>query len=90
MYAVNKFRLNHRDKLARSHNMSISIMTLSQEMKSHHSKDYNELSHLTKEGLYVNIVNKEAADSVAERFFSSMDVYPTKKLSHMREFFGGI
>ena len=45
---------------------------------------------MTKEGLYINVVNKATADSAAERFLSSMDVYPSDRLSNMKEFFGGI
>ena len=33
---------------------------------------------MTKEGIFVNIVNKATADKVADRFFSNMDVYPSE------------
>ena len=69
--------------------MSISIMTLSAEAKDKdfRSKDYHELTELTKEGLFVNIVEKHNCDEIAEKFFSSMDVYPSKRRTSMREFF---
>ena len=69
--------------------MSISIMTLSAEAKDmhHRSKDYRDFTELTKEGLFVNIVNKNGCDQIAERFFSSMDVYPSVTRTCMREFF---
>ena len=65
-------------------------MTLSAEAKSkgYHSKDYNELSQLSKEGLFVNIVSKAGVDRVAERFFSSMDIYPSNEAIFIREYFG--
>ena len=42
-------------------------MTLSAEPKDKRfrSKDYNELTKLTKEGIYVNIVDKETCDKHA-------------------------
>ena len=69
--------------------MSISIMTLSAEAKDSHfrSKDYHELTELTKEGLFVNIVDKHNCNEIAETFFSSMGVYPSKRRTSMREFF---
>lgn len=71
--------------------MSISIMALSAEPKDKRfrSKDYRELAELTKEGLYVNIVDKDKCDQVAARFFSSMEVYPNGNLS-VREFFASL
>ena len=62
--------------------MSISIMTLSAEPKDKkfRSKHYSELTQLTKEGIYLNIVNKDSCDEVAARFFMSMDVYPSGSL----------
>ena len=72
--------------------MSISIMALSAEPKdrSYRCKDYHELTELTKEGLFVNIVNTDYCDQVAARFFSSMDVYPNGNQHSMREFFGSL
>ena len=62
--------------------MSISIMTLSAEPKDKkfRSRHYHELTQLTKEGVYLNIVDKDRCDQVAARFFSSMDVYPRGSL----------
>ena len=64
-------------------------MTLSAEPKDKRfrSKDYQELTELTKEGLFVNIVDKDDCDTVADRFFSSTDVY-TNGIQYVREFFG--
>lgn len=71
--------------------MSISIMTLSAEAKDKRfrSKDYHELTQLTKEGIFVNIVDKDNCDAVADRFFSSTDVY-ANGIQYVREFFGSI
>jgi len=71
--------------------MSISIMTLSAEPKDKmfRSKNYRELAEFTKEGLYVNIVDKDNCDHVAARFFSSMEVYPNGSLT-IREFFASL
>ena len=88
IYSVNKFSLNHKAHLSRQQNMSISIMTLSAEAKRYHSKDYRTLCEHTKDGTHVNIVDKASADILAERFFSSMDVYPTDQKLFIREFFG--
>ena len=62
---------------SKQQNMSISIMLLSAESKNFHAKHYHKLCEMTKEGIFVNIVNKESIDKVADRFFSSMDLYPT-------------
>ena len=66
-------------------------MTLSAEPKdkSFRSRDYDELTKLTKEGLFVNIVDKETCDEHASRFFSSMDVYENGSLQ-VREFFASL
>ena len=92
VYSINQFRLNNRDRLSKQQNVSISIMTLSAEPKNsrYRSKDYRELTELTKEGLFVNIVDKNRCDLVAERFLSSMDVYPSQHRNSMREFFGSL
>ena len=63
-------------------------MVLSSEAKNYHSKDYDKLCRNTREGLYVNIVGRTNADKVAQRFFSSMEVYPSDKKLFIREFFG--
>ena len=68
--------------------MSISIMTLSSEAKDmERSRDYHELTELTKDGLFVNIVDKSTCDNIAKKFFSSMSVYPSSARTSMREFF---
>ena len=66
------------------------MMTLSAEPKSrgYHAKDYQALSQITKEGIYANLVNASAMDRVSQRFFSSMDVYPSSKSIFIREYFG--
>ena len=66
VYAVNQFKLNHRERLLRQQNVSISIMTMSAEVKDKklHSKDYHDLTELTKKGLFVNIVEKQSIDEV--------------------------
>ena len=71
--------------------MSISMIILSAEPKDRRfrSKDYRELTEQTKEGIFVNIVEKENCDTVAARFFSSMDVYPNGNFT-MREFFASL
>ena len=51
------------------------------------AQDYRTLAHSTSEGNYVNIVNNEKADSIAEQFFSSMDVYPSTVVPVIKEFF---
>ena len=63
-------------------------MVLSSEAKNYHSKDYDKLCRNTREGLYVNLVGRTNADKVAQRFFSSMEVYPSDKKLFIREFFG--
>lgn len=78
------------------------MMTLSQEARKYHSKDYRDLCDKTREGIYVNILyndegiaadsaqrESEKIDKIAKRFFSTMDVYPSKtKTITIREFFG--
>lgn len=64
------------------------MMVLSNDPKNYHSKDYRSLCELTREGLYVNVVNKEGVDRCAQRFLSSCDVYPSEQGTSIREFFG--
>ena len=78
------------------------MMTLSQETKKYHSKDYRDLCKATREGIYVNVLyndegiaannanfESEKIDKIAKRFFSTTDVYPSKtKTITIREFFG--
>ena len=97
IYSVNQFMLNHKESLARApstsssrkvlNTVSISIMTLTSEVKTYHARDYRTLCGLTREGIYVNIVDRDGADKVASRFFSSMDVYPSERNLVIREYF---
>ena len=78
------------------------MMTLSSEAKKYHSRDYRDLCQKTREGIYVNVLyndegvaanaanrESEKIDKIANRFFSTMDVYPSKtKTITIREFFG--
>ena len=68
-------------------NLSISIMALSAEPLRMHTSDYRQLTKLTREGDYLNIVKKESADKVAKQFFSVMNVYPTEEMPVVREHF---
>ena len=72
--------------------MSISTMLLSSDIKSRgfHAKDYNALAELTKEGLFLNKISKENHTDAIDNFFASLAVYPTNKLTVIREFFGGL
>ena len=46
------------------------MMTLSSEAKNmERSRDYHELTELTKDGLFVNIVDKSTCDNIAKKFF---------------------
>ena len=87
LFPVNRFLEEHETKLKNAANLSISIMGLSSEPLNNHMSDYRKLCQATREGMYVNIVNKEKSDKVAQQFFSTMDVYPSSKLPIMREFF---
>ena len=46
-----------------------------------------KLTELTHQGQYINIVDPLKAHSLGKRFFQSMDVYPSKKVTNMREYF---
>ena len=66
-------------------------MTLTSEPQTAiESKDMRELVECTSEGTFVNIVDKKTADAVADKFFSTMDVYPTKKQILIREYFSNL
>ena len=88
-YPVNDFIEENESRLKYSTNESISIMALSSEQKSSENiQDYQKICNLTKEGMFVNIVNKGTrADSVAKSFFSTMDVYPSNQYPIVNEFF---
>ena len=69
--------------------MSISIMTMTNEVKDKkmHSKDYHELTELSRKGLFVSVVEKKSIDEVTKRFLSSMDVFKSSKSPCIKEFF---
>ena len=93
IYPVSSFLMHHRHKLQQAANLSISIMGLSDEPLHHeHVKDYRRLCISTREGMYLNIVDKDAqkVDDLVEKFFGSMQVYPVEKFPILREFFQGI
>ena len=85
-FRINSFLSEHIEKLKESANLSISVMALSTEPLAH-SKEYRALCESTNEGVYVNIVDRNKADRVTEKFSSTMDVYPSSKIPIMREFF---
>ena len=101
VYPINQFTVRNKLALMRSQNLSISMMTLSSEAKKYHSRDYRDLCQKTREGIYVNVLyndegvaanaanrESEKIDKIANRFFSTMDVYPSKtKTITIREFF---
>lgn len=60
---------------------------MSNEPLKMHVHEYDNLTHLTSEGNYVNIVDIEKADTIANQFLSSMDVYPSSELPVIKEFF---
>ena len=64
-FPVNRFLKEHSSKLKNAANLSVSIMALSSEPLSNHMTDYKKLCQSTREGMYVNIVNKEKSDRVA-------------------------
>ena len=87
LFSVSRFIEEHSKKLKNAANLSVSIMGLSSDPLRNNVKDYKKLCLATREGMYVNIVNKEKSDRVAKQFFSTMDVYPSSKLPIMKEFF---
>ena len=64
-------------------------MALSDEpLDSENVKDYEKVCKLTKEGMFVNIVDKgKKADTVAGNFFNTMEVYPSTSYPIVSEFF---
>jgi len=95
-YTVQDFILNHYDSFKKKErdnklkNLSISMMGLSSEPLKVHVRDYNQLTHMTREGEYLNIVNKKTADECARKFFSSMTTYPSNDRPVVREHFQNI
>ena len=55
-----------------------------------HGKQYEDLTRLTKRGVYTNITNLETADKNASKFFAAMDVYSSSELPVIRERFRNI
>lgn len=64
-------------------------MGLSGEPLELHTKDYSKLTQMTREGQFLNIVNKktETADSLAKQFFGAMNVYSSNESLIVREHF---
>jgi hypothetical protein len=54
---------------------------------SHNVKDYLELTKMTHQGIFLNIVDKRTGPPLSELFYSQMNVYPSKKLPIIREYF---
>ena len=75
-YTVNNFHQVHIKSFASKPNLNISIMALTSEEKELHVSSYKSLCNATQ-GIFVNAVQKEKIDRVAERFFASLDVYPS-------------
>lgn len=72
-------------------------MALSADPKTLHAKDYRQICQLSREGIYCNIVynrenpkERDRVGTLAESFFSRMDVYPSTKKSVIRELFGSL
>ena len=87
-YSAKRFMLANKEAIRKSKNLNISIMALSSNpLTNHHVKDYKELTEMTHQGIYLNIVNKSLAYRLSSRFFSKMDVYPSGKLPIIREYF---
>jgi len=72
--------------------LSISIMGLSSEaFESENIKDYQKLCYSTTEGMYLNIVDRlQKGDEAANRFLSTMEVYPSEKVPIMKEVIQGL
>ena len=59
MFMVNNFMQQNEIQLKSSLNLSISIMAMSNEvLQDENVKEYIQLCNLTKEGIYVNIIDK--------------------------------
>ena len=89
-YTVQDFMLKHKGAIEKKSNLSISIMGLSGEALELHTQDYKKLTNLTKEGEFLNIVEKATADHYAKQFFGAMNVYPSKEIPVVRERFHNI
>jgi len=55
-----------------------------------HTMDYRNLARLTRKGDFMNIVNIETAKECADKFFSAQDVYPSREIPTVREFFSKV
>ena len=87
-YSAMNFEYTNKDKIKSTKNLSISIMTLStNRLYSSNVKDYIRLTQHTPEGCYLNVTNHQKGDRLIERFYSTMEVYPTGKIPMVREYF---
>ena len=83
------FLAEKRRLLQETPNLSISVVALTDRPLTHRLRDYKELTMATREGNFINIVDVKKYDAkrLGKAFFSSLDVYPSDKLTSIREFF---
>ena len=89
IYPIAEFMEDKSHQIKYTPNLSISVLGLSDEpLVDENSHDYDSLCKMTKEGLYLNIVDKGLkADWLAQTFFSLMEVYPSTNYPIVKEFF---
>ena len=88
-YSVQLFLTEKKQELTYIPNLSISVVALSETPLTYRLRDYKELTMATREGDYINIcdISKYDSKKLSDTFFSKMDVYPSDKLTSIREFF---
>ena len=87
-YSVTNFKMQNKESLKGHKNLNISVLSYSPYPNaSHNVKDYLELTKMTHQGIFLNIVDRRSGAALSELFYSQMNVYPSKKLPIIREYF---
>lgn len=87
-YSIAGFKMQNKDTLRNHKNLNIAILSYSPYPNvSHNVKDYQEVTKMTHQGTFLNVVDKRKAPALTRRFYSQMDVFPSKKLPVIREYF---
>ena len=90
IYMVNDLLTRHQRTINKRPNLSISMLGLSSKPFKAHAQHYRKLCHLSRKGDFLNVVNRDSAEPLAEKFLSAMDVYQSQEIPIIREYFQNI
>ena len=87
IYMVNDLLARHQQTIRKRPNLSISVLGLSSKPFKAHVPHYRKLCHASRQGDFLNVVDRDSAEPLAEKFLSAMDVYQSQEIPIIREYF---